>query len=358
MFTEISMKHFRGFSEIALRDLSLVNLLTGKNSVGKTAFLEGIFLHLGATNPETALRINSWRELNPVPPDASETWGWLFNEKAIDLPIIIRSIDQDGIQRILSIKLEHALSERIVKNTKKGEDGNETDRRVASTTGHVPRVLQFKFSEKHRPSIESSGITGQDAIEIRPSTEHPFPLSMFISTQVSASKEDVVRFSAIEEVGREHEVVEILKTIEPRLLRLSTAMRGDVPIIRADLGTGRLLPIGLLGQGFVRLTKIVLCILSARDAFVLIDEIDNGLHHSALKSIWVALSEAARRFNVQIFATTHSRECVENAHIAFSESLRYDLAVYRLEIGSGGIRVVRYGQDTMQTALEHDLEVR
>ena len=39
------------------------------------------------------------------------------------------------------------------------------------------------------------------------------------------------------------------------------------------------------------------------------DEIDSGLHHTAMSEMWQLIWKIAKKLNVQIFATTHSDDC-------------------------------------------------
>jgi AAA15 family ATPase/GTPase len=103
---------------------------------------------------------------------------------------------------------------------------------------------------------------------------------------------------------------------------------------------------------------MVLAVMSCQNGCVLIDEIENGLYHTAHKPVWRALIEAAGAFNVQIFATTHSLECVAAAHDAARECLHPDLSTYRLERTDGDIRAVSLPFDSLDTALEQEWEVR
>jgi AAA15 family ATPase/GTPase len=91
---------------------------------------------------------------------------------------------------------------------------------------------------------------------------------------------------------------------------------------------------------------------------ILIDEIESGLHHSALPEIWRGLLTACESSDVQIFATTHSWECVSAAHMAFSESLEYPLAVFRLEERQGNIEAVTYDRESLEYSIEQEWEVR
>jgi AAA15 family ATPase/GTPase len=119
-----------------------------------------------------------------------------------------------------------------------------------------------------------------------------------------------------------------------------------------------MVPLPLMGEGMVRLASLVLAISNAQDGFVLIDEIENGLHHSILSKLWSAVGEVSRQFNTQVFATTHSNECIAAAHKAFRESGAYDFRLHRLERIKETILAITYDQETLEAAIEAGLEVR
>ena len=91
---------------------------------------------------------------------------------------------------------------------------------------------------------------------------------------------------------------------------------------------------------------------------VLIDEVENGLHYSGVKDVWKAIAVAARQMDVQVFATTHSYECIQAAHDAFTASGIYDLRLFRLDRLNGEIQVAAYDQDVLGYATEMRHEVR
>ena len=94
-------------------------------------------------------------------------------------------------------------------------------------------------------------------------------------------------------------------------------------MLRGDIGIGRMIPFALLGGGLGRLAGILLSIADAPGGVVLIDEVENGFHRSVLSRVWSAIGEAAGRYETQVFATTHSFECIEAAHEAFREDREY-----------------------------------
>ena len=103
------------------------------------------------------------------------------------------------------------------------------------------------------------------------------------------------------------------------------------------------------------LARLVFAMSSAKDGVVLVDEIENGFHHSVLKKVWTVIERAAEQFNVQVFATTHSYECVTAAQAALkTDNLRY----LRLDVVDSKVRCVTYTPEAIEAAIRHDLEVR
>ena len=134
--------------------------------------------------------------------------------------------------------------------------------------------------------------------------------------------------SAIRIQGAEDLLVKSLNEIDPRISKIRTVPDKDGIIL--DIGLAELVPVSLVGQGVYRLLDIYSEIIGSKAKVCLIDEIENGIHHSSLIDLWKGIADAAERFDVQIFATTHSYECIEAAHEAFCERSTYGLSVIQL----------------------------
>jgi AAA15 family ATPase/GTPase len=106
------------------------------------------------------------------------------------------------------------------------------------------------------------------------------------------------------------------------------------------------------------LLSVLLAIANTRGGIVLTDEIDTGLHHSVLQKVFEAIGLAARNADAQVFATTHSYECIMAAHRAFSEGEGYDLSLHRLDRIDHHIRVVTYDRESLEASLDLSWEVR
>jgi AAA15 family ATPase/GTPase len=131
-----------------------------------------------------------------------------------------------------------------------------------------------------------------------------------------------------------------------------------LPLIQGDVGLERLVPLPLMGEGMTRLASIVLAIAEAQNGVVLIDEIENGFYHSLLVKVWQLVAEAGRLFNTQVFATTHSLECIQAASKAYEKSQAHDFRLHRLEPAQKNVRAVTYDKKELLAALDAGLEVR
>ena len=364
MFTSFTLKNFRCFRELQIEPLERINLIAGENNTGKTALLEAIFLHLGPNNPELTLRLNAWRGIEQSNVDAEEIWGWLFLGRHIDATIEILGMYSGRCgeqQNTLQIHLEEPEEARLVPN-KETDQPSSISRSL--TTAPSWRELAWKFQDTigqswtSRISLSSAGMKVSQA-HLPPPPSGPGPLpGRFLTTRARFPKEDVECFSKLEQIGRQDEVLAPLKFLEPRLCRLAVLATSGVPFIHGDIGIGRLVPMPMMGEGIVRLFSMVLAIANAPGGTVLIDEIENGLHHSVLVPVWQALAQAARQANVQIFATTHSYECVMAAHEAFAADSIYDMRLHRLERAGEDIKVTTYDQESLDISLENNWEIR
>jgi hypothetical protein len=150
----------------------------------------------------------------------------------------------------------------------------------------------------------------------------------------------------------------LLRKIEPRLKTIRSIKPYGVPLIYVDIGLAEKIPAVHLGQGFTRLLSIYSEIITSGKKVLLIDEFENGLHYSVLNEIWNGILNATEQEGVQVFATTHSYECIRAAHAAFSETLSYDFALHRLEDVKGEIELTTYDRATLETSLAKNFEIR
>jgi hypothetical protein len=221
----------------------------------------------------------------------------------------------------------------------------------------LPRVV-LKYEQSNEPTRISVGVVQEGTIASISARLTPGASSTYLGSSFESLAWDVRYFGELEAAKRQDEIVSVLRIVEPRLQRLSLIPFAGQPIIHGDIGLRRLVPIPFLGEGMRRLLSVVLAIANTRGGLVLIDEIENGLHYSVQKQVWQALAHAARQADVQVFATTHSWECIRWAHEAFVQDSVYDLRLHRLDRTDDQTSAVSYDREMIETALHSGIEMR
>ena len=183
------------------------------------------------------------------------------------------------------------------------------------------------------------------------------PGIILLSSGPGLSRPDVERYSRLEIDGQQDKVLQILQMVEPALQRLTILATGTEPRIYADVGTKPLIPVELMGAGMSRTLSLSLAIASAPGGMVLVDEIENGLHYTVMEKVWQAIAAFARRYDVQIFATTHSHHCIQSACRAFAGDAEELLQLYSLGYRKGKISAARYDRERLEFAFEVGLGV-
>jgi AAA15 family ATPase/GTPase len=118
------------------------------------------------------------------------------------------------------------------------------------------------------------------------------------------------------------------------------------------------IPIGSMSDGIWRMLGLALNVVHSANGVLLVDDIDIGLHHSVIKDMWKFLYAAATKYDVQVFATTHSRDCCQSlaAICRDSTSTASEVTIQRIEQGRD--KAIAYTEQEIIAAAKHDIEVR
>ncbi len=357
MLISFFIDNFRCFKSFSIKPLARVNLITGKNNVGKTALLEGIFLLAGATNPQLALNINRFRgiETIEIKPDLQSETPWISLFYGYDENKKITMVANVTRQKkhTLQIKIDREQAELVVKRV---PDRNKEGVALTEITG---KSLELEYTNEKNKSVKAKMVIEANKIKISaPPIPIPFNAIFLSSRPVSNLSEDAERFSELEVHGQVDILLEVLKIIEPKLKKLSLVYSAGVPMIYGDIGINRLLPLAVMGEGMSRVSSLVLALAHYKNGIVFVDEIENGIHYALMEKIWRSINEASKQFNTQVFATTHSRECVVSAYNAFSINTEKDFLLHRLNKSNGKIDAKTYSKKTLEAAIDTELEVR
>lgn len=365
MYSSFEVRNFKCFEDLKIGGLRRINLISGMNNVGKTAFLEALFVHCGAYNPGLILRVNSLRGVDVMEVEMAKWGGTPWDSIFIDFRTfetveLIGENDKTG-RRMVRLRI---LREPKDLEGVPSQLHPEKDVFVAGQPSMIPTIPGFaKVFELEYEERENSGrsfmILDNKGMRVEPFPTSP-PFQTFFQTawMLPNVQEQAKFYGNLVARGEEDVVLQALRLIEPRIRRIETIVVADKAILHGNIGIEKLIPLAFLGGGMARLTNFILYIANARDGVVLIDEIENGLHHSVMPKVWRAIGDAAHHFNAQLFATTHSFECIKAAHTGLLESKSYDFRLHRLERVKDTIGAVSYDQENLESAIEQGLEVR
>ena len=353
MLESVRIRNFRVFRDLEIDRLARINLFAGHNNSGKTTLLEALFLLSGGGNPHMALNVNVTRGIHELAGNQDTIpeilWKPMFSDLDFDkrVEICARDVSIGSLTLKLFLSLPNTIEFPL-------SGGRET----ASVTGRPStraRTLVFEFTDSAGKCVKGRVRPNAQGFQIeQPDTVVPF-VSVFISSRVWGLQEEAQLLGELRTRKEQDVVLETLQIIEPELKSVEDNSASGSPMIWVDVGLSELVPLSAMGEGMARVARLILAVSAARGGLVLVDEIENGLHHSVLPDLWRSISHAATRFDTQVVATTHSFECVEAAYHALGND---GFALHRLETANGKNHCVTYGPEAMGGAIRHNMEVR
>ncbi len=357
MITGLEIKGFKGFKQMEIPRLTRTTLLGGKNNVGKTSLLKAIFLFFDRLNPQMVTNQFAWRGVNVLPLDPEAMWAPIFYDLEMTKEIKI-SVTSDTETETMTVKYNPNYVPSAVQATKVGPAVKQPQIRTDERpTPSYALDISYATNGQRNGShlvVGAEGLGLQvDRMEIRRGPA----IIIGCRTRVNPN-EDAARYGQLDVLGKQDQVLQFLRIMEPNLKALSSVAMGEVSLIHGDIGLKRKIPVSYMGEGVSKLLSIILAIANARDGIVLIDEFENGLHYSVLQKLWEGIGRAAREFNCQVIATTHSYECLEAAIHGLSDTLANDFTYVRLDKTNEGISAKAFDVEMLKVAIDAGLEVR
>ncbi len=313
MISNLTIKGFRAFRELRVDPLTRVNLFVGPNNAGKTTVLEAVEL-LASGDAGALIRSLSRRREEVLSEGEGKDLGLgrefdpshLFHGHGLLLGRSFR-MQEDGGQWV-EVGFDRA--------TLPGpESGNGlANAWLDALVTH--EVLALKLtSDRSKPvplPISRQGGLFSASIALLPYPRASEAIH-FIGTETLDPFRLGQLWDEIVLTQEEPSIATALKLIEPRIERIAFVgenRRESRRVFIKLADPDRRLPLGTLGEGVGRLLGLKLHLLNSKNGYLLVDEIDTGLHFSVMSDMWKLVIETAERLDVQIFATTHSLDCV------------------------------------------------
>lgn len=370
----IEVKGFRGFKELRIPAFGKVNLVTGKNNAGKSSLLEAIRILVTRGSPDTLRSILNYREENNEvrETEALETGFGPYRNLFTGFPEFDAkppcfSIQASGeippVLSSLSITATRAIRHE---NPERGSFSYKIMDDLDDLFGDAPgvpvlefelggsrRILPLRGASLRRP-VSSNFLAESMPDAVRCVYLDPFSSrstsqlgTLWDAIVLTDAQDDVLK--ALQLISPDIEAVSMIGGSEPRSgsrTAIVKCKQFDSPI-----------PLRTFGDGVNRLFGIVLSLCNARNGVLLIDEFENGLHYSVQTSIWQTIFRLASELNVQVFATSHSRDCVQAFQEAATESPQ-DGLLLRLTRQADSVVPTVFREDELEIATRNDIEVR
>lgn len=361
MYESLKVHHFRAFDEFELPNLTRVNLLVGKNNAGKTSLLEAV--EMAALGGRVVSLLRSPRRRGEVSWDSEDErarrdldvrhlfWGHRIGEgSSFEVTAITgektRTVRCDVRQGRTDKTQLDLLSEQtdigpLLEIEMTGPDNPE---------GNPPLsvLADGSLQEYRRNFIPASGPNGSSPV-------------VFLGTEGAELRVLHQMWDQLVLTPEEEKVISAMKIIEPTIERLAFAgpgrMAESIGLVKLA-GEEKRMPLGSLGDGIKRLLAQAIYMARSAGGLLLIDEIDTGLHYTTLESMWRFVIESARRLDVQVFATSHSGDCIRALAWLQTDApeLATEVSVHRIEKEVS--TAIRYSAADIEIAARHHIEVR
>lgn len=327
ILNEITIHNFRGFPVFKTSRLSRFTLIAGENDAGKTSLLEAIFMLSGMTMIDIAARLNGFRHLSVI---KEEDLHSLFYALETDREISIDGGFEKGLSRHLTFRSHIAKTVQFQPVT-------DSQLQRANVPLHASFKQKFRISRygKDETGGELSFLSDAQGVlkEVTQAIDPEHWRCFFLTAKNSAER--LANMRKIIDEKREAPIIEMLQMIDSDIKRI--VVNGDK--IMVDTGLSHLVPVQLLGDGLLKIVNAFAAVMQCENGgLVCIDEIDNGLHFSAMNAFWDHLTKFAADRDVQIVATTHDYDFMNAITAMSDENLKAQFTYLKL------VRKVRGGQ--------------
>ena len=365
MIAALRLENYRSFEEYELRELARVNLLVGPNNCGKTSVLEAVQLLVSGGDPLVLVKSAERRSESSSEADEEGRRGiryplyHQFHGHSFGLGTSLTVSSDDGLGHVhMEIVEAEAGEPQSLFEVFRGTTPPLAlkIRRAASTDDILISLAKDGSIDWRAPAMRHRALGLSRRV---------LPPTQFVTAESLQAREMASVWNQVEVQGRESEVIESMRILQEDLDSIrflsgvATGRSEPSPNIVLGLQAGSpRLPIGSYGDGMRRLLALSLSLVRAAEGFLLVDEIDTGLHWSVMEEMWKLVVETATKSSIQVFATTHSLDCILGlaSLLKTRHDLRDAVAIQKVERRIN--RSVSFDAEAIVTATDLGVELR
>ncbi len=367
---KLSIQNYRVFREFQIAQAARVNLIVGTNNSGKSSLLEAIYLLTSKQPSSSLLYILSERGeyiYKPSDPRYGQKMagGYLishiFNGHRLNEDSTIVITGQSEVPSSLVITLKNGRfsadesSQLPLLEYEEFEDIEPASRTLR---------LSFELATSQDHVLSDQILLSGDYISFRQYPRRispPEQSSRLVTTEYLTYDALSALWDSITLTPQEEKVITALQLVEPNIERISfTSRQNSSSGILLKLRNEREpIPLSSMGDGMRRVLAIIASLVSVNSGVLLVDEIDTGLYYQVLKDMWLQIFETASKGDSQVFATTHSWDCVRAFQEAIQDFSQHDIGrLIRLERANERVNAIEYSADELDIAITQGIEVR
>ena len=361
MIDNVNITNFRCFKRLEVAELKKVNLLVGQNSSGKSAFLEAIFLSSSSAAANTAFQLRAIRRMGGLlvrPSDAQayrSVWEDLFFDFNQDRKISIKiGGTPNSDSRNLWVEYVSSRAQELPFGKQPPTSGVNLEQ-----TNALPQI-EFKWKRTGYPEAVARPRFTDTGLQTETSDVTYFPCIWYSPGANETPDENAKRFSDLDKCGDgklDHVRSAIHKEF-PFITGMSIQYHAGLPMMFAEIeNKPRKMPFALLSDGINRLLGICLSLAYYTGGTMLIDQFEDGFHYKLLPSIWSSVYKLAKEFKVQMFISTHSKDCMD-ALLPTIKGNEEDFCLLRASRIENGCDIKALAGSYLESALEQEFEVR
>ena len=305
-FDEVSIQCFRGIKDLKLSNISRVNLIVGANNSGKTSVLEAIYLLTQLNDLNKCVHIEKMRGKL----DGAVSKNWLL----YNIP--------DGYE--MSGKFNGV--ECFSKTERIDEESLDIDKLDYLGT----------LTNESSVGLQNSSLL-QTSLRVYAGRDNQMNYSMLMSlcrsVFTSPFRKDrsmlIDVHGKVVEMGRMKILLDFLKdNFDEAIESIELANIGGIMrfLVKSKYNE-KPLDLTKYGEGLQRIFEISLFMMYCSNGCVFIDELDSAIHRSLLSRFIGFIDRLSKEFNVQVFISTHSKECVDALSFAIAPE---NLSAYRM----------------------------
>lgn len=362
---DFKIHNYKCLGNVEISDLKRVNLFTGKNNTGKSTILEALSLFAVKGNfnwirqlLEVRGEINNYRDETVSVENNINILSSFFSNRKVGFnenDFFKIATDKDEV----IFRFVRFLEEEVVE---KDDTGSEViiGKRKILTENFNDDSVSFGLEIK---SKGNSQIYHLDRHLFRRRYTTTDSLNFHL---INSKGDDIINSASLWDKitlsEKEEFVIDALKIIEPNINRLSFVGEDNYrnsryPIVKLNT-TKNIYPLKAMGDGINRILNLTLALVNSDGGFLLIDECENGLHHSIQDKLWEIIFEIAEKLDIQVFATTHSNDSINSFAKVLEKNARLDGALFRLERKQDSVIANPFSKEEITVAANQGINLR